>query len=420
MKYKSISILMLLLFAFSYINAENWPNWRGPKRDGTSSETGLPQKWSKTENVIWRTPLPGPAASTPIVWGNRIFLTSAEGDDLVLICVSTDGKILWKQVVGTGNKNAKGDEANLAAPSPSTDGKYVFTFFGTGDLAAFDFTGKQIWKTDLQKSYGNFDLNFVMSSSPLLDGDRLYLQLIHSGAQLVIALDKSTGKEIWKKERRTDARDECLHSYTSPYLYREGKREFLLIHGADYITAHQLKDGTELWRAGSFNPKERYNPNFRFVASPVATAGLIVVPTAKNGPVIGLNPDAQSDMTNTMQKRVWTLERGTPDVPSPLINQGIVYLNRENGVLIALDAKTGNQIYQERAYEQRHRASPVYGDGKIYLTARDGTVTVVKAGRTYEVLSKNEIGEQISASPAISNGRIYLRSFDALYAIGSK
>ncbi len=418
MKYKSISILILLLFAFSHINGENWPNWRGPGRDGTSSETELPQKWSKTENVIWRTPLPGPAASTPIVWDNRIFLTSAEGDDLVLICVSTDGKILWKQVVATGNKNAKGDEANLAAPSPSTDGKYVFTFFGSGDLAAYDFTGKQIWKTDLQTSYGKFDLNFVMSSSPLLDGDRLYLQLIHTGAQLVMALDKSTGKEIWKQERRTDARDECLHSYTSPYLYREGKREFLLIHGADYITAHQLKDGTELWRAGSFNPKERYNPNFRFVASPVATAGLIVVPTAKNGPVIGLNPDAQSDTTNSMQKRVWTLERGSPDVPSPLINQGIVYLNRENGALIALDAKTGNQIYQERAYEQRHRASPVYGDGKIYLTARDGTVTVVKAGRNYEVLSKNEIGEQISASPAISNGRIYLRSFDALYAIG--
>ena len=120
-----------------------------------------------------------------------------------------------------------------------------------------------------------------------------------------------------------------------------------------------------------------------------------------------------------MQKRFWTLERGTPDVPSPLINQGIVYLNRENGVLIAIDAKTGNQIYQERAYEHRHRASPVYGDGKIYLTARDGMVTVVKAGRNYEVLSKNEIGEQISASPAISNGRIYLRTFDALYAIGA-
>jgi outer membrane protein assembly factor BamB len=418
MKNKSISILILLLFAFPYLNAENWPNWRGPRLDGTSSETGLQQKWSKTENVIWRTALPGPAASTPVVWSNRIFLTSAEGDNLVLICISTDGKILWKQVVGTGNKNAKGDEANLAAPSPSTDGKYVFAFFGSGDLAAYDFAGKQIWKTNLQKAYGDFDLNFVMSSTPLLDGDRLYLQLIHSGAQLVMALDKSTGKEIWKNERRTDARDECLHSYTSPYLYREGKREFLLIHGADYITAHQLKDGTELWRAGSFNPKEKYNPNFRFVASPVATAGLIVVPTAKNGPVIGLNPDAQSDMTNSLQKRVWTLERGTPDVPSPLINQGIVYLNRENGALIAIDAKTGNQIYQERVYEHRHRASPVYGDGKIYLTARDGTVTVVKAGRNYELLSKNELGEQISASPAISNGRIYLRTFDALYAIG--
>lgn len=420
MKYKSIWILFLLLFAVSFVDAENWPNWRGPRRDGTSTETGLPQKWSKTESVIWRTPLPGPAASTPIVWGNRIFLTSAEEDNLVLICISTDGKILWKQVVGTGNSNVKGDEANLAAPSPSTDGKYVFAFFGSGDLAAYDFAGKQIWQTNLQKTYGKFRLNFVMSSTPLLDGNHLYVQLIHTGAQLVLALDKTNGKEIWKKERGTDATDECLHSYASPYLYREGKHEFLLIHAADYITAHQLKDGTELWRAGSFNPKEKYHPNFRFVASPVATAGLIIVPTAKNGPVIGLNPDAQRDITNKMQKRFWTLERGSPDVPSPLIYQGIVYLNRENGVLIALDAKTGNEIYHERAYEQRHRASPVGSDGKVYLTARDGTVTVVKAGRKFEILSKNEIGEQISASPVISNGRIYLRTFDALYAIGKQ
>jgi outer membrane protein assembly factor BamB len=420
MKYKTISIFILLFFTFTLAIAENWPNWRGPKHDGTSTETGIPQKWSKTETVIWRTSLPGPAASTPIIWGDRIFLTSAEGADLVLICISTDGKILWKQVVGTGNTNVKGDEANLAAPSPSTDGKYVFAFFGSGDLVCYDFAGKQIWKTNLQKTYGKFDLNFVMSSTPLLHGDRLYLQLIHTGAQLVLALDKSTGKEIWKKERRTDATDECLHSYASPYLYRDEKREFLLIHGADYITAHQLKDGTEIWRAGSFNPKEKYHPNFRFVASPVATMGLIVVPTAKNGPVIGLNPDAQTDMTNEMRKRFWTLERGTPDVPSPLIAQGIVYLNRENGVLIAVDAKTGNEIYQERVYEHRHRASPLYADGKVYLTARDGTVTVVKAGRQFEILSRNEIGEQISASPAISNGRIYLRSFDALYAIGTK
>jgi outer membrane protein assembly factor BamB len=415
MKYKSILILISILFAFSVLNAENWPNWRGPNRDGTSSETGLPQKWTKTENVIWRTPLPGSAASTPIIWEDQIFLTSVDGDNLVLISISKDGKILWKQVVGSGNRNAKGDEANLAAPSPSTDGKYVFAFFGSGDLAAYDFAGKQIWKTNLQNTYGKFDLNFVMSSTPLLDGDRLYLQLIHSGAQLVLALNKTTGKEIWKKQRQTDARDECLHSYTSPYLYRNGKQEFLLVHGADYITAHQLKDGTELWRSESFNPKDRYNPSFRFVASPVATAGLIIVPTAKNGPVIALNPEG-----NSVQKSVWTAERVTPDVPSPLINQGIVYLNRENGVLIALDAKTGTQIYQERPYEYRHRASPVYADGKIYLTARDGTVNVIKAGRQFQVLAKNEIGEQISASPAISNGRIYLRTFDALYAIGSK
>ncbi len=412
------AIVLCLLFC-DFAQAENWPSWRGPRQDGTSLEIGLPVKWNKTENVLWRTPLPGPAASTPVVWGNRIFLTSVEGEALILLCIATDGKILWKRSAGTGNKKARTDEGNFAAPSPVTDGHHVWAFFGSGDLTCFDFDGNQIWKTNLAERYGKFNLYFVMASTPLLLKDRLYVQLIHSDASIVLALQKANGREVWKQERRSDARDECKHSYASPVLYGDDKRKYLLIHGADYITAHRLEDGSEIWRCGGLNPPESYNPSLRLVATPVALPGLIVVPSAKNGPVLGLKPDGSGDITRAKDQYQWRLSQGTPDVPSPLVQNGLVYLCRENGDLNVVDARSGESIYLEHTFRGRHRASPVYADGKIYLTARDGVVTVVKAGRKFEILSQNNIGETISASPAISSGIIYIRSYEALYAISS-
>lgn len=401
--------------------AEDWPRWRGPRNDGTSTETGLPASWSKTENIKWRVELPGPAPSTPIIWRDRIFLTATSGSSLVLMGLNTDGKILWQKTLGSGNYEIRQDESNAASPSPSTDGKYVWVKFGTGILACFDFEGNEIWRFDLQKRYQPFSMYHGMSSSPLLDGDRLYLQLLHTNEQLVLALDKNTGREIWKHTRKTDATEESLHSYATPFLYRFGKQEFLLTHGSDYVVAHDLKDGRELWRCGGLNNKQNYNPFFRFVASPVASSGLIVVPSAKNGPVLGLNPaNATGDITQNKSDYHWRLTENTPDVPSPLVHDGLVYLCRENGVLICLDAKTGEQYYLERTHNQRHRTSPVYADGKIYLMATDGVTTVVKAGKKFEKLAQNTIEERVSASLAPANGVIYLRSYKALYAIAQK
>ncbi|MDE0184653.1 MAG: PQQ-binding-like beta-propeller repeat protein [Candidatus Poribacteria bacterium] len=418
-KQWQIAILSIIfLSAVGVAAAENWPHWRGPRNNGTSLETGLPIQWSSSENVLWRLPLPGAAGATPVVWEDRIFLTSAEGNDLVLLCINTNGKILWKRTLGTGNRNVHGGEGNAASPSPSTDGKHVWAFISTGDLACYDFDGNEVWKTNLEDRYGDFNLYFVMASTPLLDGDRLYLQLIHSNAWLVLALDKSTGREIWKHNRKSDAYAECEHSYASPSIYQDDKREFLLVHGADYITAHRLTDGSEIWRCGNLNPKNSYNTSLRLVASPVAVPGLVVVPSAKNGPVIGLRPGGKGDITGSKRWYHWQRADGTPDVPSPLIHEGLVYLCRENGDLICLDAETGKQVYKERTHRHRHRASPVCSGGNIYLTSRDGRVTVVKSGRNFEVLASNDIDETISASPVISNGKLYLRSYKALYAIG--
>jgi len=404
--------------------ADNWPQWRGPNLDGVSREKDLPVQWSKTENVLWRLPLPGPAGATPVVWGDRLYLTSVDGDQLVLLCVSTDGKELWRRVVGTGNRDVRGDEGNSASPSPSTDGKHVWAFMANGLLACYTVDGEEVWKLNLQDRYGKFNIAFGMTATPVLDNGRLYVQLIHGEGNpetreaVVVCLNAADGKEIWKVDRPSDARDECEHSYASPVIYRDKEREFLLTHGADYVVAHSLEDGKELWRCGDLNPKGKYNPTLRFVASPVCAEGLIVVPTAKGGPVVCIKPDAKGDITDNEAAFYWKRPRDTPDVPSPLIVDGLVYFCRENGVVICLDGKTGSQHYEKPTIRDRHRASPVYADGKIYTAARNGNVAVLKAGPEFELLSTNDMEESISSSLVIANGRIYVRTFDALYAIG--
>jgi outer membrane protein assembly factor BamB len=414
----------LLLVAFaSRGRGDNWPQWRGPQNDGVCKETNIPTAWSESRNIAWKLPLPGSGGSTPAIWNDRIFLTSEAGDDVVLMCVSTAGRELWQRKlgnIGAGRRRYMRDEGNNASASPATDGKHVYAFDGLGDFVCVDFDGNEVWRFNAQERYGKFDIQHGMHVTPLLDGDRLYLCLLHSGGHWVIALDKATGKEVWKVERHTDGEAECEHSYASPFLWRNGADAYLIIHGNDYATAHRLTDGSEIWRLGDLNPKSKYNFTLRFVASPVATPDLIVVPSAKNGPVVGVKPSATGLIQAGSDFEQWRRPNNTPDVPSPLVHDGLVYLCRENGILMCLDAKTGKEYYSERkgTHNSRHRASPVYADGKIYLTARDGVVTVVKAGPKFEPLATNKLSDDIAASPAIANGRIYLRGFKALYAIG--
>ena len=424
-KTRNLLVLCLLMVVTVDLNAENWPQWRGSAMNGISTETDLPSRWSRTENVQWRLELPGPGGATPCIWKDHIFITSTEGDDLVLIAASTAGKILWKRKVSQGDKVVRGDEGNAASPSPCTDGKYVWVFFTNGALACYDFSGAEIWAVDVQQRFGKFRIAFGMTSTPVLDGDRLYLQLIHGEGNpttreaTVAALDKKTGKTLWKTGRPSAARAENEHSYASPTIYRDQQRAFLLTHGADYIVAHDLDDGHEIWRCGGLHPPAGYDPTLRFVSSPLAIPGLIVVPSAKAGLTLALNPNGAGDITEKDEYRKWQFHI-TPDVPSPLAVDGIVYLCRQNGNLIALDQKSGVQFYEERTNRDRHRSSPVFADGKIYLCGRNGVVSVCKPGKQFELLAQNSLEEPLAASPAVSNGRIYLRTFNALYAIGKK
>jgi outer membrane protein assembly factor BamB len=328
--------------------------------------------------------------------------------------------------MASGNRLVRGGEGDSAAPSPSTDGKHVWAFLTTGDLACYTVEGKQVWTKNMQKEYGKFKIAFGMTSTPVVDGDHIYLQVIHGEGNpktreaIVVALDKLTGKEIWKHDRKSDARGECEHSYASPTLYRDSDSAFLITHGADYTVAHRLNDGSELWRLGGLNPKGRYNATLRFVSSPVVVPGMIVVPTAKGGSIVALRPGIKGDVTKVESAFHWKRPRNTPDVSSPLVHDGLVYTLTKVGGLICFDAKTGEDIYTERAGQGNHRSSPTYADGKIYVISRRGVVTVVKSGRKFEVLASNDMQEDINASPAFSGGRMYLRTFDALYAIGKK
>jgi outer membrane protein assembly factor BamB len=421
---------LVLFVQASLLKAGNWPQWRGPAGNGISTEKNLPTEWSRTKNVAWRVDLPGSAGATPAIWGDRIFLTSVDGDALVLLCLSTEGKPRWQQVVGEGNRIVNNGEGNMASPSPTTDGQHVWATMATGAIGCYTVAGKEVWKMNLQDRYGKYNIAFGMSSTPVLDDNRLYLQMIHGDGRastqeaMVVCIEALTGEGIWKQDRVTLATRENEHSYASPIMYNDGKRKYLISHGADYTIAHRLDDGREIWRLGGLNPHDdpqtRYHPTLRFVASPAANEGMIVIPTAKDHPVFAIRGDLRGNLIASSRTLLWQRPK-TPDVPSPLIKDGLVYLcMANNGNLYCIEAKTGKELYRKRTHVNLHRASPVYADGNIYLTSRDGIITVVKAGREFQLVAQNDMKESISASPAISNGTLYLRTFAALWAIRSK
>jgi len=428
-----LTIVTTIAFNFVFLptiaDADNWSQWRGPKWDSISHETDVPQSVT-TANQRWRVPLPGPGGASPIVWESQIFVTTTEGDNdgapMFLMCLGDDGKLQWKQQLEGKNQNSR-DSANSASPSPSTDGKHVWVMMSNGILHCFTVAGELVWKKDLQVAYGKFDIQFGMTSTPILDDGTLYLALIHGDMSSktktsvghVVALDAATGNEKWYHKRLTDGISENTHSYASPCIYRDENREFLVTHGADYVIGHSLADGSELWRRGGFNPKDdSYNPYLRLVASPTPVEGMIVVPTAKRGPVLSLVADLKGDVTHKKDALHWQMDRGTPDVASPLIYDGFVYLGDEKGVLVCLDVNSGEIVYQERLFASNHRSTPVAANGHIYITGRDGFVYVVKAGREFKLISKLDLKEETTASPAISNGVVYIRTFKALYAFG--
>ena len=418
-----------IVFALTQVGfAQDWSQWRGPKLDSVADGQTVVEKLDDATK-LWRYEMPGSGGSSPIVVGNRVFATSVDGESLVVICVdASTGDELWKKKVA-GKNRASRDGANSASNSPCSDGTHVWTMFSNGQLNCFTLDGEEVWEKSLEDEYGKFDIQFGMSTTPILHDGQLLIGLMHGAmrgrdSQLpsvgtIVSLHAGMGSENWKHTRKTDAISENKHVYCSPCLAEADGETMLIIHGADYTTAHKIDSGDEVWRIGGMNPKgDKYNPYLRFVASPVSHEGLLVIPSAKRGSVWAL--PASQNGTLTADDLEWDSPRITPDVATPVVYNDRVFLAREKGTLACLDLKTGKKLIEQRYMADKHRSTPVAVDGKLVLTDRSGKVMLIKADESLEKISEIELGEETTASPAIAGGKIFVRTFDALYAFGEK
>ena len=416
MLWRILSALVITLVLLQYSPAENWPQWRGPTLNGISPEKTLPVSWDRQTNIAWELVLPEFSGSTPIVWGNLVFLNVADGANLYLWCVDREkGRLKWKRNLGQGNVTMR--KQNMSSPSPVTDGQLVFIMTGLGILKGFTLDGELLWKRNIQQDYGKFGLNFGYASSPLLHQGDLFIQVLHGmktdDPSYVLRVDGSNGKTLWKVERPTDAIRESPDSYTTPTLATTSKGLELVITGGDSATGHDLSNGRELWRVNGFNPTN--NPYFRMVASPVVSGDLIYVPTRVK-PLMAIRPGGRGDVSQS--HRVWSFENG-PDVPSPVSDGTYFYSVSDKGVMWCLDAKNGKEIWGgKRLKPGIYSSSPVLADGKIYVSNEDGLTTVVKAGPQFQILAENPLDDYCLSSPAISNGQIFIRTAERLFCIG--
>jgi outer membrane protein assembly factor BamB len=417
-KQRIIFAIAILSLSCSIATAENWPQWRGPALNGVSAEKNIPSKWTTEENVTWKLAMPSFSGSTPIIWGDRIFLNVAEGDDIFLWAVDRNkAAVLWKKRLGGGNLKLR--KQNMSSPSPVTDGKNVWVMTGTGILKGFDFAGNEIWSRDIQKEYGEFGLNWGYASSPLLFEDSLYVQVLHGmktdDPSYVLRINKATGKNVWKVERPTNAIKESPDSYTTPALLKYAKTIEIVITGGDVVTGHDPATGKELWRVNGLNPDN--HPFYRIVASPVVSGDMVYAPTRVK-PLLAIRAGGRGDITET--HRAWSFQNG-PDVPTPVTDGKYFYVVDDRGVMWCLDAKTGEAIYgPQRIKTGTYSSSPVLADGKLYITNEDGLTTVVRAGPKFEVLAENNLNDYCLSSPAISEGQIFIRTTQHLYCIGKR
>jgi outer membrane protein assembly factor BamB len=415
---KRVFIILASFFLTVAPLTANWPQWRGPALNGTSSETGLPVKWSKVENITWKLVMPERSGATPIVWGDHLFLNVGEGSNLSFWSVDRNtGAVRWKKALGGGNVRMR--KQQMSSPSPVTDGRNVWVMTGTGLLRGFDFAGTEIWMRDIQKDYGRFGIQWGYASSPLLFEDSLYVQVLHGmhtdDPSYLLRIDKATGKTIWRVERPTNARFESPDAYTTPALLRYGSATEIVITGGDVVTGHDPATGKELWRADGLNPAN--DGSYRIVASPVIQGDSIIAPSRER-PLLVLKAGGRGDVTKTHV--LWRFNNG-PDVPTPVSDGTYLYSINDRGIMYCLDLKTGNTVYgPQRLRPSTYSGSPVLADGKIYVTDEDGVTSVVQAGPKFTLLAENDFGEYTLSSPAVSDGQIFIRTDTALYAIGQR
>jgi outer membrane protein assembly factor BamB len=379
-----------------------WPRWRGPTGQGLTAETGLPAAWTSVENIAWKTEIPGAGNSSPVIWDDRIFLTSAfeGGKRRSLICLRReDGEMLY--VRDAPSVPAEGhvrDKNGYASATPVVDGERVVVFLGNSGLLAFDLSGGLFWHHPLPP----FDGMHGTGASPILCGDLAILfQEQSNKPSLGVALDKRTGEERWRMEAPSAL------GWCTPLPVRVGGKEQLLYGASQRVVSFDPRTGHELWRCSG--------PTIEVIPTVVCGQGLVVSSSGRNGPTVAVRPDGSGDVSAT--HLAWRAVRGAPHVPSPVLSGELFYQVNDTGIVSCLEARTGAIVYQKRL-EGRFTASPVLGDGKIYFTNEDGETFVVREGREFAILGTNPLSEPTLASAAILGGRIFLRTNRHLFAIG--
>lgn len=383
--------------------------WRGSVSSGVSSESNLPLRWSNTNNVRWSTTIPGAGFSSPIVWKDRVFLTSSFDNGTrrtVQALERGNGKVLWTREIEDESPERASAMTGYAASTPATDGRRIVAFFGNAGTVCYDMAGKQLWRRQL----GTFDSELGLASSPILHNDRVILLCDHDGKgsstfdSFLTALDLKNGKTIW----RTD-RPGIFRSWSTPILVSHRKQKLsIVVNGPNQMRAYDFGSGRQLWFVNGVND---------WVApSPVFSQGTIFAGSGKNGPLLAVCLDGEGDVSATHV--VWRHSEGGPYVCSPLVYGNYLYVQDEDGILACYDAQNGNLQYRHEL-EGKFTASPVSGDGKVYTTNDAGITSVIQAGPRFLLLAQNSLNEYTLASPAISGGNLFLRTEFRLYCIGA-
>lgn len=426
------------------VSAQDWPHWRGPLFNGSAEVTGLPKTFSQTENVRWKVELPGTGASTPIVVGDRIFLSSISGEKLVALCYDRDsGELRWSKEAGSGYRPG-GDgstigihpRSNYASPSAVSDGERVVFFFGNGDLIAYDLEGEELWRRNLQKDHGDFCFQWTFSSSPTLWDGKLHMQILQrdtpvhnrgkKGAEsFLLALDVESGKQVFRHVRPSDAIVESLESYATPipHVYEDGRKELLIV-GGDVITGHDPETGKENWRWGTWNPSNR-EKWWRLVPSPVVGGGKVLACGPKKAPVCAVKLGGEGDLGDA--GLAWQSEgrRGpiTTDVPTPLFYDGAFFvLSDLNTGISRVNAESGEIEWTKELPRDAGlwRASPTGADGRIWILSHGGLCQVydAKSGDlTHETRMAPEDSDFIRASIVVADGSLLVRTNTTLFRI---
>lgn len=410
---------VLVLAWASAVAGGDWPGWRGPTSNGVAAPGDYPVKWSADDNIAWRLDLPGAAGSTPCVTGDLILLTGPQDGNNTVFAVSRDGKLLWTTPVGkdVGGKHKKGSGAN---PSPTTNGKLVFAYFKSGDLAALDLSGKVVWHIKTQEKFGASDLWWDLGTSPVLTSRHLVLAVMQTANSYIAAFDPATGDLAWKVDRNLGAPEEAGQAYSTPVVCAHNGEEQLVLVGGDHVTCHAAADGRELWRVGGLNPEQ--NKFFRSIAGPVVESGIVVAPYSRGDTVTGIRLGGSGDVTKSHV--VWHQSGTGSDVPTPAAANGRFHLSRDKAARVECrNVATGALEWAQDLSKNRNAfsASPLLAGGRLYCTREDG-VTFVLDAATGAVEAENTLGEEefTVATPVAVDGQILLRTFQRLYCIGRK